>query len=370
VAEEFLDVADVGAAFEEVGSEAVAEGMGAGASRDAGTGTSEFDDFLGGPDGERAVGAGAREEPGGGAILAYVVAESGECAFGEESVAVLSTFARADMDELAVGIDVVDAQADDFSDAEAGGIEEHEESAVLEVVGCVDDATGILATEDGGETTVALGSGDGGERVGDAKDVLKEEAECAERLSVIGDGDIVALNASKEVIAGLLFCDRNRWSLCATQECADVVVIGTSGTLTVAAQRHFLEQLLEQDWGTRVIDQLAFLRVDVVCVVGGRPVLDGGVSRTCPSCSVGGRSRAWRKVFAGQRWLRVRERMARRFLLLLCARQRRFWRLRRVGPPTCVCGHRIVSVFATIGDRPAGSGSVGPGRGKRRRRRH
>jgi hypothetical protein len=54
VAEELLDVAEVGAGLEEVGGEAVAEGVGTGVGGDAGFAAGGGDDVLGGADGERA----------------------------------------------------------------------------------------------------------------------------------------------------------------------------------------------------------------------------------------------------------------------------------------------------------------------------
>ena len=176
VAEEFLYVTDVGTGLEEVGSEAVAEGVGTRRSGDAGAGSGEFDDFLSGTNGERSIWACAGEEPGGGSVFTDVLAEGEESAFGQECVAVLTTLAGADVNELAVGVDIVDTESDDFTDAQAGGIEENEQCVVFDVVGSMDDATGVVAPENGGESAVAARPGHGSEGIGVSEDVTKEEA--------------------------------------------------------------------------------------------------------------------------------------------------------------------------------------------------
>ena len=165
MAEKFLDGADIGAGFEEVGGEGVAEGVGAGAFL-------EFGGANGGGEGAldcrlvdvmAAVGLGARiggevaggEEPkpgpferGGGIFYGEGFGEpnarkagaaigivefagsvelgfkGGEEGWGKDGDAVFIAFAIADDDDALAEIDVFDAEAEGLEEAEAGAIKE------------------------------------------------------------------------------------------------------------------------------------------------------------------------------------------------------------------------------------------------------
>lgn len=106
VAEEGLDVAEVGAGFEEVGGEAVAEGVDRDAFLDAGFFDGFFEEGL-----DAAVGIGlvalAFEEVFLGFVLGDVAAEEVEGFGGKKGVAVFFSFGLGDADLHAFGVYVV-----------------------------------------------------------------------------------------------------------------------------------------------------------------------------------------------------------------------------------------------------------------------
>ena len=106
VAEEGLDVAEVGAGFEEVGGEAVAEGVDGDAFLDGRGFEGGFEDGLDAAVGIGLVG-GAFEEVFVGFVLLDVAAEEVEGFGGEKGVAVLFAFGLGDADLHAFGVYIV-----------------------------------------------------------------------------------------------------------------------------------------------------------------------------------------------------------------------------------------------------------------------
>ena len=231
VSEEFLDGADVVAVLEEVGGEGVAEGVGCDMLLDAGGFGSGANGFLeegfvdvvahgffgGGVNGESRGG----EEvlpcgfAGGFGVFAgegvgevdfaesvaevglvealdglYLALEGGDEGVGEDGGAVVLPFSVADGDDAVAEVDVFDAQADAFHEAEAGAVEDfgHE---LGDAGHFGDDGAGFVGGEDDGEGFGFLGAdGVGGQVYLGLEDVAIEEEDGGERLVLGGGGDV------------------------------------------------------------------------------------------------------------------------------------------------------------------------------------
>jgi len=133
----------------------------------------------------------------GDEVLAVFFAEGGEVGlvagfegFGERDDAVFAAFGVVDGDGAVAEVDVLDAEAKAFHDAEAGAVEElgGEFPGVVEEV---EHGADLVAGEHGGRAAAA---GGGGIQVqGDffmTEDVAKEEDEGVERLFLGGGGDL------------------------------------------------------------------------------------------------------------------------------------------------------------------------------------
>ena len=230
VPEEFLDSAYVVAALEEVGGEAVPEGVGGDGFLDAcgfGGGADRFleeafvevvahgffgegvdgkggggDEVL--PDGF-AGGVGVFAGEGVGEVnFAEAIAEVGlvdalnglylplegwDEGIGEYGEAVVLAFAVADDDVAVAEVDIFDAEADAFHEAQAAAVEEfcHE---LGDAGHFCDDCDGFGLGEDDGECFGLLGADDiGGEFEVGLQDVAVEEEDGGERLVLGGGGN-------------------------------------------------------------------------------------------------------------------------------------------------------------------------------------
>ena len=223
MAEEFLDVPDIIALFQEVGSERVAERMAAPVFRDASAEDSGLDSALEG----RFVDVVASFEAGGGVlaatgggeeelpaeltcgvrvfafegiregsaavilgqVFAVDFADEFDLAFkfggagsGEGGNAVLIAFSMTDIDGKILEVDVFDSEGDAFSEAEAGAIEEGSHKAFRLREG-IKDAGDLIAGEDDGEAFGGFGSREGTDIAEvPAEDLLVEEGDCIEGL--------------------------------------------------------------------------------------------------------------------------------------------------------------------------------------------
>ena len=86
---------------------------------------------------------------------------------------------------------------------------------------------------------------------------------------MVGDGDVVALDALEEVIAGVLFRDRIGEGADVSEEGADVVMVRAAGALTVASQSHLLLQAEGETLDAWIIDRVGCDRARVVGRVRG-----------------------------------------------------------------------------------------------------
>jgi hypothetical protein len=198
VAEEFLDGADVIAGFEEMGGEGVAEGVAADwfgdlGELDCGTNGALEDllvevmaaGFAGARiDGKACGGEGVLPGPLAGSARIFTIESVGQVDFAEaigevffvqnfdagevfaqgrfenfrqEGDAVFIAFAVADDDLVEVEIDILDAEAEAFHEAEAGAVKEFGEELVGAGHGCK-EAVGFIARHDDGQAGGAFGA--------------------------------------------------------------------------------------------------------------------------------------------------------------------------------------------------------------------
>jgi hypothetical protein len=231
VSEEVLDSADVVAVLQKVSGEGMAEGVAADAFGDVCAAGGEVDGLLEGaaagvmaaadagarvggdvtrgedelPD---EFGCGARvlacegvgevdgSEAGGKILLVEganevdLACEGLDEALREDRDAISAGLCIAHEDLAQAEIDVLDAQADAFREAEAASVEELGHEAMGRREG-VDEASDFGAAEDGGEAFGAAGAnGVDGLIDGALEDVPEEEEECVECLVLGGGGDL------------------------------------------------------------------------------------------------------------------------------------------------------------------------------------
>ena len=138
VAEELLDDADVGPAFEHVGGAAVAQKMAAAGATDAGLleGLADASAEDVGTEGRAVDG----EEEGGfcgvefeaWADFQQVFPEPVQGTLADGDDAVLAAFGVAEVESLALGVVVAEGETDQFAAADAGGREEFQNGAVAD----------------------------------------------------------------------------------------------------------------------------------------------------------------------------------------------------------------------------------------------
>lgn len=166
---------------------------------------------------------------------------------GEGGDAVLFAFAIADGEGFVFKVDVFDAQAQTFHEAQAGAIENlrHE---FVQPIHPVDDADDLFAAEDGGE---AFGSFGGGEEDGFdlfLQDFAIEEEDGGKRLVLGGGGNGAFGGEVDEECPDLLCAHFEGVALLVEEDVpADPVQIGFFGAVGVVpgAQdfAHFVEDL-------------------------------------------------------------------------------------------------------------------------------
>lgn len=216
VAEEFLDGAEVGAVFQQVGGEGVAEGVGADVVLGAGSEDVAVDDAADAAGGERAA-AVVEVEAAGVFFVGALFGEEVGAGFGkirfdgllggaaEEDDALAVAFAADE--ELGGAAGLVDGEADELADAEAGGVEGFEDGAVAEpeggfVVGRGEELLHVALVEELGEAAALAGGGeaDGGVGGGGAAgfEVAIEGAEGGELAGDGGSGVVLFVEVGEE----------------------------------------------------------------------------------------------------------------------------------------------------------------------------
>ena len=116
--------------------------------------------------------------------------QAGDDGLGEHGDAVFAAFSLADVDDVFVEIDILDAEGDTFGETEAGAIEEacHEEVSSVEMG---KDLADLGGGEDDGEAFGADGMGEGADVAEiDEEDMAVEEDDGIEGLILGRGGDL------------------------------------------------------------------------------------------------------------------------------------------------------------------------------------
>ncbi len=209
VAEQLLDVADVGPVFEHVRGAGVAEevagpdGLDPGAVEDAPHPVANMvgaEAFAVAGD-EEGVFADAGKQDGTDVVEIFAEPLEGAVADGDD--AVFPVFAFADGEDAGLWIEVFIVEPDEFGAADAGGVEELQDGAVAETervgdVGYGEDGADLLGAERAGKATglfageFEFAGGVGFEHVG-AAEPGEEGLEGGEPLALGADGERVAV---------------------------------------------------------------------------------------------------------------------------------------------------------------------------------
>jgi len=191
--------------------------------------------------GESALEAG--EQPRGARLRAPtpVGAELSEESEAERYVAVLAALALADVDHHASAVDVLRLQAADLRAAHAGGVEGHEDGAVVEVGGMFDESRGLLGAEHGRQGAGSLGQGQVVTPERAFEDLEIKEAERA-HLHHDGMGLQSAFLEEMYLILANVFDTKPLWrTMEELGELPDGTDVGTCGSLRVITALEFLE---------------------------------------------------------------------------------------------------------------------------------
>ena len=140
-------------------------------------------------------------ETGARAVLPPVAAEGVEELLRKHDVAVLAPLALIDADRHAVAVDVRGPQVEPLVDAETGGVERHEDRAVLQVGNRVEEREGLLGGEDDRELPPGLLVGDPLHVEAAGEDVVVEEPD---RADVAVEGVVLDASLLREVELVLL----------------------------------------------------------------------------------------------------------------------------------------------------------------------
>ena len=122
MAQELLDVAQVGAIFQQVGGEGVTERVKTKLFGDGCPGQCPVKDRLGGTDGEVVRNLLPGEEPAVNHKVVPVLGVESLDAAGEDGVAILVSLGGPDMEKAAIEVKVADLEADDLTHPQAAGV--------------------------------------------------------------------------------------------------------------------------------------------------------------------------------------------------------------------------------------------------------
>ena len=134
-----------------------------------------------------------------------LLAQEMQGALGQRYVAVLVAFARADVQEHALGIDVEDLQLEPFTQTQAAGVDGDQTDAMIQKGDASQDTSHLGSGEDDGQFELGIGTDqfDFG-RPGLAEGFLPEEFDGAESLGGSLAGDLLDGLEVDEVLAELL----------------------------------------------------------------------------------------------------------------------------------------------------------------------
>jgi hypothetical protein len=157
--EEFLDDAKVGAAFQEVGGEAVSESVSGDILLDSSGRGGILHHSLNRAGGEVTVRTVAGKEPSVGGVGIPVDAERFDSPVSQKSVAVLPALTPSDQHQTTLHVEIPGLETHDLPHPEAGGIEEKEKGSVFRVPGLLEHPCHLSLAEYGGKVPVPAGPG-------------------------------------------------------------------------------------------------------------------------------------------------------------------------------------------------------------------
>ena len=238
VAEVDLDLAEVLAAFEQVGGVTVTQGVDVGLFFDA-TG------FEGEAEGALERGAAHRFGGGGGALAAValggeeqnrmamtfpLISQQQQSAFGQGDVTIALAFAGADMQEQALRIHIRDLEPQPFAQAQAAGVDRDQADAVIQGGDGREEAAHFGGREDDGQFELGIGADQfqfGGPEAFEG--FFPEQFEGADGLGAGLAGEFSFRLEMDAVLAELLGRDQVGGFAVELAELADAGVIGLLG---------------------------------------------------------------------------------------------------------------------------------------------
>ena len=159
-----------------------------------------------------------------------LLAQEQQSAFGQGYVAILITFAGADVQEHALRIDVADLQAKPFTQAQAAGVNSGQSDAMIQGGNSGEDAAHLGSGEDDGEFELGIGASQFQfVRPVTVQSFLPKQLDGADGLSAGLAGDVLMALEMDAVLANLLGADQlGRFAIELT-ELAEAGVIGLFG---------------------------------------------------------------------------------------------------------------------------------------------
>ena len=233
-------VLQVGAGLEQVGGEAVPQGVDGDVLLQARGPMGPATRLAHGGGGERAVAGGVGEEPGLRSCRLPVGPEDLQEHGREHHVAILAALALTDAEDHALTIDVADAERGDLGDAEAGGVGGHERGAMLERADGGEEPGEFVGAEDDGEPLGLPGADEVLEGRGAAQGDVVEEAEGLEVEVVIAPGDMALLDQVEQEGADVLGPERLGGLAEVPGEACDAVDVDADGAGREVAEVHVL----------------------------------------------------------------------------------------------------------------------------------
>ncbi len=192
----------------------------------------------------RGGGVRAGEEPSGVAVGAPVGAQQRQAALGQGDVAVLVALGVAEVQQLALAVDVADLQADAFLQPQPAGVDGGQADAIRRAVHTGQDLTDLGGTKHRRQFLL-VGRADQVEGGPVApQGVLEEELDAAQRQGRGAAGDVLDVVEVEEVLAEVLFADLVGGLAAVGDELADGADVGLLRLGGQAAQAQVLEHAL------------------------------------------------------------------------------------------------------------------------------
>ena len=204
MSEQHLNGPNIGASFEQVGREAMAQGVNGDVLVQTSGVSCLHTDPVHRPDGDRLPRNLSGKEPVSRPGDLPVFAEQGQQSWREHHIAILAPLALTNAKNHSLAVDVLDAQGNDLRDPQACGIGGHEDGAVLDTDDGRKEPGHFLETEHDGEPFGLFGANNAYEDPLPTEDDFVEEPQGGDGLIVDTPGDLLLLDEVEQVGADLL----------------------------------------------------------------------------------------------------------------------------------------------------------------------